>query len=277
MSFSPQSRYRSIDHLDIIEECEITDIQKDDYNIVEQLPTQEFFDDSCVENMAYNDPQSALSLVSPSNTNLKRDNEILIADKSLGCRYDYRMNKLCNLNESARKLEKEKPQLLSIEKVEIIPKSAIQFGTKQNQVPNSDSKEALIPISHQHIQQPQQQSQIILAQYFDMGNCRYFVIPLPQEQAADSIIEHPKVLSKLNAENKDVNTDMNENIKENICVEGYNIERGTSNTKAESETSNKIFIDDQMADVQKTRISNELYSQIKLQKQIEIMKWKNRE
>lgn len=77
-------------------------------------------------------------------------------------------------------LNKSNTSACTLEKKEI----QIHFQNQLNEIANSGSKPATISQQNMQFQQPKKQLQIILAQYYDVGNLRIFVIP--QHQAAIS-------------------------------------------------------------------------------------------
>lgn len=100
---------------------------------------------------------------------------------------------------SAHEPDITKIQILSDEKVDLIPRSAFEFRCKLNKADDLGSDPIMIEQNNTQLQQPQNQFQLIVAQYYDIGNTRLFVIP--QQHAATSIVKksannsHVKVLN----------------------------------------------------------------------------------
>lgn len=89
-------------------------------------------------------------------------------------------------------IKKRNIHILSNEKVEILPISSTGFQTELNEVGCSGSQPAIMTTSNQP-QQPQNQPEIIIAQYYDVGNMRYFVIPQHNSDLTNNNLIHRSI------------------------------------------------------------------------------------
>lgn len=142
---------------------------------------ENIFNFDCIEIDGHNATWSTPSLV----TRAQEENDMLHINEN------WKLNApISNGLSPDREYDMERIQVLSDEKVEIIPKSALGFQNNLNEVVNSSSEQTMGEQCSQP-EQPPIQMHVILAQYYDVGNTRFFIIP--QQQATTSTIDTTSV------------------------------------------------------------------------------------